>query len=121
MRGNCSFPPGNRSSDAGNERFNDRKINFDAWCATFVSFISIQCGLTDIMPTECGCGAMIELYRKLGRWEENDAYVPKVGDIIMYYWNDNGAGDCTGYPDHVGIVVSVSGNTITVIEANRNK
>lgn len=92
----------------------------DAWCATFVSFISIQCGLTDIMPTECGCGAMIELYRKLGRWEENDAYVPKVGDIIMYYWNDNGAGDCTGYPDHVGIVVSVSGNTITVIEGNRN-
>lgn len=92
----------------------------DAWCATFVSFISIQCGLTDIMPTECGCGAMIELYRKLGRWEENDAYVPKVGDIIMYYWNDNGAGDCTGYPDHVGIVVSVSGNTITVIEGNRS-
>lgn len=92
----------------------------DAWCATFVSFISIQCGLTDIMPTECGCGAMIELYRKLGCWEENDAYVPKVGDIIMYYWNDNGAGDCTGYPDHVGIVVSVSGNTITVIEGNRN-
>ena len=92
----------------------------DAWCATFVSFISIQCGLTDIMPTECGCGAMIELYRKLGRWEENDAYVPKAGDIIMYYWNDNGAGDCTGYPDHVGIVVSVSGNTITVIEGNRS-
>ncbi len=56
----------------------------DAWCATFVSFISIQCGLTDIMPTECGCGAMIELYRKLGRWEENDAYVPKVGDIISF-------------------------------------
>lgn len=92
----------------------------DAWCATFVSFISIQCGLTDIMPTECGCGAMIELYRKLGCWEENDAYVPKAGDIIMYYWNDNGVGDCTGYPDHVGIVVSVSGNTITVIEGNKS-
>lgn len=92
----------------------------DAWCATFVSFISIQCGLTDIMPTECGCGAMIELYRKLGCWEENDAYVPKAGDIIMYYWSDNGVGDCTGYPDHVGIVVSVSGNTITVIEGNKS-
>ena len=92
----------------------------DAWCATFVSFVSIQCELTDIMPTECGCGEMIELYRKLGCWEENDAYVPKAGDIIMYYWNDNGAGDCTGYPDHVGIVVSVSGNTITVIEGNKS-
>lgn len=28
----------------------------DAWCATFVSAISVLCGLTDIMPTECGCG-----------------------------------------------------------------
>lgn len=92
----------------------------DAWCATFVSFISIKCGLTDIMPTECGCGAMIELYKKLGRWIENDAYVPKAGDVIMYYWNDNGVGDCVGYPDHVGIVVSVNGSTIKVIEGNKN-
>ena len=92
----------------------------DAWCATFVSAISILCGLTDIMPTECGCGAMIELYQKLGRWVENDAYVPKAGDVIMYYWNDNGVGDCTGYPDHVGIVVSVSGSTIKVIEGNKS-
>ena len=92
----------------------------DAWCATFVSFVAIKCGLTDIMPTECGCGAMIELYRKLGRWVENDAYVPKAGDVIMYFWNDNGVGDCVGYPDHVGIVVSVSGNTIKVIEGNKS-
>lgn len=28
----------------------------DAWCATFVSAVAIKCGLTDIMPTECGCG-----------------------------------------------------------------
>ncbi|MCU4242297.1 hypothetical protein DW785_14090 [Bacteroides xylanisolvens] len=42
MRGNCSFPPGNRSSDAGNERFNDRKINFDAWCAIFLLTAVLQ-------------------------------------------------------------------------------
>ncbi len=92
----------------------------DAWCATFVSFVSIKAGLTDIMPRECGCGAMIELYQKLGRWVENDAYVPKAGDIIMYDWDDNGVGDCTGYPEHVGIVVSVSGSSIKIIEGNKS-
>lgn len=90
----------------------------DAWCATFVSFVGIACGLTDIMPTECGCGAMIDLYKKKGRWQENDAYRPQPADIIMYDWDDNGAGDCTGYPEHVGIVEAVDGNTITVIEGN---
>lgn len=33
---------GNRSSDAGNERFNDRKINFDAWCAIFLLTAVLQ-------------------------------------------------------------------------------
>ena len=90
----------------------------DAWCATFVSFVGIVCGLTDIMPTECGCGAMIDLYKKKGRWQENDAYRPQPADVIMYDWDDNGVGDCTGYPEHVGIVEAVDGNTITVIEGN---
>lgn len=91
-----------------------------SWCATFVSFVAIQCGLTDIMPTECSCGKMIELYKKIGRWEENDAYVPKIGDILMYDWDDNGKGDDTGWPEHVGIVVEVSGNNMKIIEGNKS-
>lgn len=90
----------------------------DAWCATFVSAMAIKCGLTDIMPTECGCGQMIQLYAKKGRWKESDSYIPEPGDIIMYDWDDSGKGDCSGWPEHVGIVVSVSGNTIRVIEGN---
>jgi len=90
----------------------------DAWCATFVSAVFIKAGLTDIAPTECGCGRMIELYKRLDRWQENDAYRPEPGDIIMYDWQDNCVGDCTGAPDHVGLVVSVSGSTIKAIEGN---
>lgn len=90
----------------------------DAWCATFVSATSIACGYTDIMPTECGCGKMIELYQKLGRWEENDAYKPEPGDVVFYDWDDNGVGDNKGAPEHVGIVEKVVGSTITVIEGN---
>lgn len=90
----------------------------DPWCAGFVSAIAIKLGYTDIMPTEVSCGKMIELYQKLGCWVENDAYVPKTGDIIMYDWDDGGSGDNKGGADHVGIVESVSGNTITIIEGN---
>lgn len=91
----------------------------DAWCAGFVSAVAIKLGLTDIMPTEVGVWNMIELYRKLGRWQESDSYVPKPGDVIMYAWGDNGVGDCTSGASHVGIVASCDGKTITVIEGNK--
>lgn len=91
----------------------------DAWCATAVSAAFIACGLTDIFPcVECSCNNMITKAKKAGIWVENDAYVPKVGDVILYDWQDNGVGDNVGSSDHVGIVYSISGNTFTVIEGN---
>lgn len=92
----------------------------DAWCAVAVSAVAIQAGLTDIIPTECGCGEQIKLFQAMGRWQENDGYVPQTGDVIYYDWDDSGAGDNTGWPDHVGMVVSVSGNNIRVIEGNKS-
>lgn len=92
----------------------------DAWCATFVSAVGIAAGLSEIILRECGCGAMIDLYKNAGRWKENDAYVPDMGDVVFYDWQDTGKGDNTGYPDHVGMVCSVSSNTIKVIEGNKN-
>ena len=92
----------------------------DAWCATFVSAVAIKCGLTGIIPTECGCGQMIELFKALGEWQESDSRTPTPGDVIFYDWDDSGAGDNTGWPDHVGIVESVSGENIVVIEGNKN-
>ena len=93
----------------------------DAWCATFVSAVAIECGLTGIMPTECGCSKMIALYKAMGRWAENDDFTPAPGDIIMYDWQDSGIGDNTGNPDHVGIVEKVNDGLITVIEGNYSK
>lgn len=90
----------------------------DAYCATFVSAIAIECGLTDIMPKECGCGKMIDLYAKMGRWQEDDSYRPKPADVIFYDWEDSGIGDNKGSADHVGIVKSVDGNVIKVLEGN---
>ena len=90
----------------------------DAWCATFVSAIAIQLGYTDIIPTECSCTRMIELLKGIGSFVEDDAYVPKVGDIIFYDWDDSGKGENKNQPDHVGIVEKIEGDTIHVIEGN---
>lgn len=92
----------------------------DSWCAGFVSAVAIKAGYTDIIPTECSCGQMISLFAKAGRWQENDAYIPGVGDIIFYDWDDNGTGDNTGWPDHVGIVVSMQDGVIRAIEGNKD-
>ena len=92
----------------------------DAWCATTVSAVAIALGLTDIMPTEVSCPQMVALYQKhnLSRWEENDAYSPRIGDICLYDWQDTGSGDNRGTPDHIGIVTSIAGDTFTVTEGN---
>ena len=90
----------------------------DAWCATFVSACAIRTGATSIIPTECSCNKMIELFKNIGEWVEDDAYIPKSGDIIFYDWDDNGKGDNKGSSDHVGIVENVDNNVITIIEGN---
>lgn len=90
----------------------------DFWCAAFVSTVSLQCGLRDIMPTECGCPGMVRLYQELGRWVEDDAYVPCPADVVFYDWQDTGYGDNVGQPDHVGIVTASDGQTMTIIEGN---
>ena len=62
----------------------------DSWCATFVSAVAIKLGYFDIIPTECSCQKMIELFKKIGCWRENEDYTPKPGDIIFYDWQDDG-------------------------------
>lgn len=91
----------------------------DAWCATFVSALAIMQGIQDIFPIECSCARMVKKAQAMGIWVENDAFVPQIGDIIMYDWQDNGKGDNKGNPDHVGIVVNVAGTSITVVEGNK--
>lgn len=92
----------------------------DSWCATFVSACAIKAGYTDIIPLECSCNQMINGFKKIGRWCEDDAHVPSLGDVIFYDWQDSGKGDNKGSSDHVGIVEKVEGSTITVIEGNKN-
>lgn len=92
----------------------------DSWCATFISALAIKVGYTDIIPLECSCGNMIKLAQEKGIWVENENRTPNPGDLIMYDWDDTkgSATDDKGWPEHVGIVESVSNDIITVIEGN---
>lgn len=93
----------------------------DNWCAAFASAVAIECNLTDIIPTECGCERQTYLWKELGRWQEKDTYLPLPGDYIYYAWDEkNTWGDCTGWSDHVGIVVGTAGPFIKVIEGNKD-
>jgi len=92
----------------------------DSWCATFVTVVALQNDLEDIIPPECGCQRQITLLEGIGCWQEDETYVPLPGDLIYYAQKDTAIGDCTGWADHVGIVVGTSGNFIKVIEGNNN-
>lgn len=92
----------------------------DQWCATFGSTVAIECGLTDIIPTECGCQRQIALFDELDCWQEDDAYIPLPGDYIFYALS-NKEDNNTAWSDHVGIVVGTWNDYIKVIEGNNNE
>ena len=90
----------------------------DAFCATTVSAAFIRAGIADYTGTECSCPRFIEIAKTKGIWVENDAYVPKVGDAILYDWGDTGVGDNIGVADHIGIVTQAGTTTFVVTEGN---
>src|SRR5574344_159800 len=91
-----------------------------AWCACTWSALAIKLGYTPIMPIEISCYYLIEQAKKMGCWQENDAYVPSPGDAVLYDWDDNGVGDNKGNPDHVGTVIYVNkaSGYMVVMEGN---
>lgn len=89
----------------------------DPSCAATVTVIGIMLGISHIILPECSCSKMIELYKERGQWEEDDAHVPELGDIIMYAW-DAKSGENLLPPDHTGMVVKKSGKTLTILEGN---
>jgi len=82
------------------------------WCACFVSWCADQCGYikSGTIPKFAAVEFGISWFKGKGQWQKK-SYTPKPGDIIFFDWNGGGA-------DHVGIVESCNGKTITTIEGN---
>lgn len=97
------------------------KMQYDwSWCACTWSALAIKLGYTNIMPIEISCGELIKAAQKMGCWIENDGHIPKIGDAVLYDWQDSGKGDNVGWTDHVGLVsfVSKESGYFVVIEGN---
>ena len=90
----------------------------DAYCATTVSAAWIKAGIAPYTGTECGVGRFIRIAQDKGTWIENDGYVPKLGDAIVYDWEDSGVGDNRGSGDHIGIVTQTGSSSFVVTEGN---
>lgn len=91
----------------------------DPWCAATVSAVLITNGYNDL--SECSCTVMVKKAKDLGIWIESDSFVPQVGDIVLYDWQDDGKGDNQGNPDHIGIVIKVGDGKMTIREGNKSK
>jgi len=90
----------------------------DPWCAATTTAVAVELGYTDIIPCECSCGKLIEKAKAMGIWVEDESATPKPGWLALYDWGDNGKGDCTGDPEHIGIVTEVVSGKIFVAEGN---
>lgn len=85
-----------------------------AWCQIWVSWIMEKAGVPlAVYGKYENCQYAIGQMKAKGIWHPN-GYRPKPGDIAYYDWGYDGASD------HVGIVVKVSGDTVTVREGNKN-
>ena len=99
---------------------NYKMQNSDSWCACAASSAYIKAGLGRFFPVECSCPRMITIAKKMGIWVEDDSFIPSPADAVLYDWGDSGSGDNKGTPDHIGLVVSVVGGKMTIIEGNKN-
>ena len=93
----------------------------DEWCAATISAAAIKSGNVDALGgTEVSCNAFIRIFQSKGIWIEDGGIKPQAGDIVLYNW-DNGTQPNNGEADHIGLVVAVSGSTVTAIEGNRHE
>lgn len=96
-----------------------RMVESYDWCAATVSATFIKAGIAKYTGIECSCGRFIEIAKSKGYWTESDAYKPKIGDCLIFDWEDDGnpKEDREGH-DHIGMVTSVGTSSFTVTEGN---
>ena len=75
----------------------------DEWCDCFISACAIKAGAVDLIGTEISCEKHIEIFKNKGIWIEDGSIKPKVGDIILFNW-DQKTQPNDGWADHIGIV-----------------
>ena len=91
--------------------------NTDDWCDIFVTVVFQREGLSYLVGRECGVERHIQIFKKLGIWNEDGTTTPQSGDIITFNW-DKDTQQNDGWADHIGIVERVENGWIHTIEGN---
>ena len=92
----------------------------DEWCDCFISACAIKAGAVDLIGAEISCEKHVAIFMEKGVWIEDGTIKPKVGDIIVFNW-DQKIQPNDGWSDHIGIVEQQYGNTIVCIEGNKGE
>ncbi len=80
------------------------------WCAAFVSWVANKAGVDEkIIPHTASVSSFLEYFKLAGTFRDISSYKPKPNDLII--WKANGR-------SHIGIVKSLSGDTLKTIEGN---
>lgn len=85
----------------------------EAWCADFVSWALKSSGMG--FYNSASCSSWRNYAKNHNMWSEGGyAYTPKTGDLVIFDWDPNDGIET----NHIGIVISNNGNTITTVEGN---
>ena len=109
---------GNNAYDGSHHKYEAYSGLSDSqpWCAAFVTWCAGQAGFLDkgIFPRFVYCPTGFQQLKSMGADVHlgSSSYTPQPGDIIFFSWS--GTDDL----DHVGIVLSSEGSTVTTIEGN---
>ena len=89
-----------------------------AWCAIFVTWVMIVCGIAkEVVLRFASCTAGMKWFINKGRWKNSKAYggtYTPVRGILVFFSKDHKLND----PSHVGIVTDVCLPYIKTVEGN---
>lgn len=83
-------------------------LNYQPWCAMFISYCAARTGNTDCIPHFAACVVGVAWFRQRGLFDRAN---PKPGDIVFY-----GPGGGT----HVETVIAATATALTTIGGNTN-
>jgi hypothetical protein len=88
-------------------------LNFNPWCAMFISWLAWKAGATKIIPKHAYTPSGAQWFKDRGQWYTR----PRVGDIVYFDFPNDGVNRIS----HVGIVEAVlNDGSIMTIEGNTN-
>lgn len=111
----------NKTAKAGSDNYTKYGLelygfNPIVWCCCFVSWVANQCGIMgSLIPKSMSCTETMNWFKNKGQFKARGSYTPQKGDLIFYNWSGK-----SNPAEHIGIIKSVNGSTLEVIEGNIN-